>query len=122
MHKPTDAELGILNVLWKLGPSTVRDVHAALGESTGYTTTLKLLQNMTEKNLVVRDEGQRAHIYQAAYSQTDTQQHLVKNLLHKAFSGSAAQLVMQALSTQRASPAELAEIRKLINNLSQKNK
>jgi len=122
MHKPTDAELGILNVLWKLGPSTVRDIHAALGESTGYTTTLKLLQNMTEKNLVVRDEAQRAHIYQAAYSQTDTQQHLVRNLLHKAFSGSAAQLVMQALSTERASPAELAEIRKLINNLSQKNK
>src|SRR5271154_28229 len=122
MLKPTDAELGILNVLWRQGASTVKKVHEVMGEETGYTTTLKLLQNMTEKGLVVRNESQRAHVYQARYSQTDTQRQLLTGLLNKAFSGSTSQLVMQALASKRATPEELAEIKKLIERLAKEGK
>jgi len=113
-RKPTDAELAILRVLWTRGPSTVRQVAEALGRETGYTTALKLLQIMTEKGLVVRDEGDRTHIYEAAYTQHQTQRQLVTDLLDRAFNGSAAQLVLQALSTNKTSPEELDEIRKLL--------
>ena len=116
--KPTDAELGILNVLWRRGASTVKQVHEVMGERTGYTTILKLLQIMTEKELVIRNEDQRAHVYQAKYSVTETQQQLLHGLVQKAFNGSASQLVLQALSSQRATPKELAEIKKLIEKLS----
>jgi BlaI family transcriptional regulator, penicillinase repressor len=114
-RKPTDAELGILRVLWARGPSTVRQVALALGREAGYTTVLKLLQIMTEKQLVVRDEAARTHIYQAAYTEDQTQRQLVSDLLDRAFGGSAAKLVLQALASNKASPQELAEIRTLLD-------
>jgi BlaI family transcriptional regulator, penicillinase repressor len=115
--KPTDAELAILRVLWARGPSTVRQVLDALNEerTTGYTTVLKLLQIMTDKRLVARDESDRTHVYKARYSQADTQRQLVDDLLDRAFGGSAMQLVMRALSGRRTSRADLAEIRRLLD-------
>ncbi len=113
-RKPTDAELAILRVLWTRGPSTVRQIAEVMGRESGYTTFLKLLQIMTEKRLVVRDESSRTHVYEAAYSQDQTQRQLVTDLLERAFDGSAAQLVLQALAAARSSPEELAEIRKLL--------
>ena len=113
-RKPTDAELAILRVLWSRGPSTVRDVHETLGRDGAYTTVLKMLQIMMEKRLVRRNESARTHVYEAAYSQDQTQQQLVTDLLDRVFDGSAAKLVLQALATGKASPEELAEIRKLI--------
>ena len=113
--KPTDAELAILRVLWARGPSTVRQVAEALEKDTGYTTALKLLQIMTEKQLVIRDESDRTHIYAAASTEDQTQLQLVSDLLDRAFGGSAAKLVLQALATKKASAEELAEIRKLID-------
>jgi BlaI family penicillinase repressor len=114
-RKPTDAELGILRVLWTRGPSTVRQVAEDLGREAGYTTVLKLLQIMTEKQLVVRDEAERTHVYQAAYTEDQTQRQLVSDLLDRAFGGSAAKLVLQALAANKTSPDELAEIRKLLD-------
>src|ERR671919_1351030 len=114
--RPTDAELAILRVLWERGPSTVRQVHDVLLRSrpTAYTTALKLLQIMTEKGLVRRDETDRTHIYQARWSEEQTQRQLVRDLLDRAFGGSASKLVMQALAARRASAEELTEIRRLI--------
>lgn len=114
-RKPTDAELAILRVLWARGPSTVRQVAEALGKDTGYTTALKLLQIMTEKQLVVRDETERTHVYSAASTEDQTQRQLVSDLLDRAFGGSAAKLVLQALAARKATADELAEIRKLID-------
>jgi predicted transcriptional regulator len=122
LPKPTDAELGILTVLWKRGALTVREVHEATGEATGYTTTLKQLQVMTDKGLVVRNEAKRAHVYQARYSQQETQQVLLSGLLNRAFSGSTSQLVIQALASKRATQEELAEIKKLIEQLTRESK
>ena len=115
--KPTDAELAILRVLWSRGPSTVRQVHDALTEqrATGYTTALKLLQIMTEKGLVARDASDRSHVYRARLSEGETQRQLLDDLLGRAFGGSAAKLVMQALSRNKATPEELAEIRRLLD-------
>ena len=114
--KPTDAELAILRVLWEKGPCTVREVQETLDRTrkTGYTTALKFLQIMTEKGLVRRDEDQRAHVYEAAYPQEQTQKQLVGDLLERAFGGSAMKLVMQALDANKASPEELAEIRRVL--------
>lgn len=114
LRKPTDAELGILNVLWSRGPSTVRQIAEEMGREAGYTTILKLLQIMTEKSLVVRDEGSRTHVYTAAYTQDQTQRQLVADLLERAFDGSASKLVLQALASGKTSPEELAEIKKLL--------
>ena len=114
-RKPTDAELAILRVLWERGPSTVRQIAEVLGKDTGYTTVLKLLQIMTEKRLVARDESERTHVYEAAYTEDETQRQLVSDLLDRAFGGSAAKLVLQALAARKASPEELAEIRKLLD-------
>ncbi len=116
---PTDAELGILRVLWERGPSTVREVHEALKDGSGYTTVLKLMQIMTEKGLVVRDESQRAHVYSAQATQQKTQRQLVTDLVDRAFGGSPAQLAMQALSSKKTSPEELAELRRLLDTLEQ---
>ena len=113
-RKPTDAELAILAVLWSRGPSTVRQIAEHRGREAGYTTILKLLQIMTEKGLVVRDEAARTHIYAAAYTQDQTQRQLVTDLLERAFDGSAAKLVLQALAGRKTSPEELAEIKKLL--------
>ena len=117
--RPTDAELAILTVLWERGPSTVRDVHDELNlhTATGYTTVLKLLQIMTEKGLVVRDKTQRAHIYEARYSEQKTQRQLLSDLVDRAFGGSSAKLVMQALSGRKANPDELTLIRNLLDRL-----
>jgi len=116
--RPTDAELAILGVLWTRGPSTVRQVQDVLNEqrSTGYTTVLKLLQIMTEKGLVARDESERSHVYRARWTQQETQRQLVDDLLERAFGGSAMSLVMQALAGGRATPDELAEIRRLLED------
>lgn len=115
--RPTDAELAILRVLWARGPSTVRHVQDALNRErpTGYTTVLKLLQIMTEKGLVGRDESDRSHVYSARFSEADTQRQLVGDLLERAFGGSAMKLVMQALSGSKTTPQELAQIRQLLD-------
>jgi BlaI family transcriptional regulator, penicillinase repressor len=114
-RKPTDAELAILHVLWLHGPSTVRQVAEIMGREAAYTTVLKLLQIMTEKGLVRRDESARTHVYAAACSQEQTERQLVTDLMNRVFGGSAAKLVLQALSSTKTSPEELAEIRKLID-------
>jgi predicted transcriptional regulator len=121
--RPTDAELSILRVLWELGPSTVRQVHEVLSRerSSAYTTALKLLQIMTEKGLVRRDESDRTHVYHARLSQEQTQRQLVRDLLDRAFGGSSSKLVMQALAAKRASADELQEIRRLLEDGSQTN-
>ena len=117
--RPTDAELSILRVLWRRGPSTVRDVHEELSHEnpTGYTTVLKLLQIMTEKGLVVRDEAQRAHVYEARHSEQKTQRQLLADLANRAFDGSATKLAMQALSSRKATAAELTAIRELLDKI-----
>jgi len=117
--RPTQAELSLLRVLWDLGPSTVRQVWEGLPESgrPGYTTVLKLLQIMTAKGLVERDDSERAHVYRSASSQSETQQQLVGDLMDRVFKGSPARLVMQALSSRPASARELTEIRKLLDTL-----
>jgi BlaI family penicillinase repressor len=117
LPKPTDAELTILRVLWSRGPSTVRQVHDELmaARATGYTTTLKLLQIMSEKGLVRRDESDRTHVYTARATEEQTQKQLTQDLLDRAFDGSAMKLVMQALSSRRASREELDEIRELLD-------
>lgn len=119
LPRPTAAELAILGVLWRRGPSTVRDVQEALHDErgTGYTTALKLLQIMQDKGLVRRDDTRRTHVYQAVLAAEDTQRQLVRDLLDRAFNGSAQKLVLQALSTKKASRAELAEIRRLLDAL-----
>lgn len=116
---PTDAELAILRVLWTSGPSTVRQVHEALSsqQNTGYTTVLKLMQIMAEKGLVDRDETERAHVYYPRWSEQKTQRQLVGDLLDRAFGGSSSQLVLQALSSKKASHQELAAIRQMLDEL-----
>ena len=118
LPRPTEAELEILRVLWELGPATVRQVHEALATTrdTGYTTTLKLMQIMADKGLVTRDESARTHVYEARVSQEQTQRQLVNDLVERAFGGSAAALVLRALSTQKTSDEELEEIQKLIED------
>ena len=120
--RPTDAELSILRVLWERGASTVRQVHEALADTrdTGYTTTLKLMQIMADKGLVKRNETARTHIYSANAGQEQTQRQLVQDLVDRAFGGSAAQLVLRALSADAASDDELKEIRKLIDDYREK--
>jgi len=115
--RPTDAELAILRVLWERGPCTVRQVFEVLSEERelGYTTALKMLQIMDEKGLVKRDVTDRVHVFAAAQTQTQTQRHILDDLLDKAFGGSSTSLVMQALATRKASREELAEIRKMLD-------
>ena len=120
VHKrPTDFELSILQVLWTLGSATVREVHEALYEErhAGYTTVLKIMQIMSEKGLVERVEQGRAHVYRAAEPPEDSRRDLVGDLIEKAFGGSAGQLVLHALSAKQSSSEELAEIRKLLDEL-----
>ena len=115
--RPTDAELEILTVLWSRGPSTVRDVYEniAARKPTQYTTVLKMMQIMAEKGLVRRNQEQRAHVYEASRPQEWTQQQLAGDLLRRAFNGSARSLMMGALSAKKATPGELAELRKLLD-------
>ena len=123
-NQPTDAELAALQVLWKRGASTVREVHNQLVSETGvgYTTTLKTLQIMTEKGLVARDESNRAHTYVACHNREQTQKGLLADLADRAFEGSAGKLVMRALSGRRASKEEIEEIRRLLNEMSGEEK
>lgn len=119
-NHPTDAELEILNVLWKRGPSTVGDVHVRILEHNrvGYTTVLKLMQIMHAKGLLERDDSARAHVYQPTASREYTQRQLLSKLTQRAFGGSVAELVLQALGSGRhASSAELVRIRELIDEL-----
>lgn len=123
--RPTDAELEILNVLWQRGASTVRDVHQAITRTRpamGYTTVLKLMQIMAEKNLVRRDESQRAHVYEARLAREQTQQQLIGELIERAFEGSATKLVMQALSAKQASAEELSTIREMLDEFERGDK
>jgi BlaI family transcriptional regulator, penicillinase repressor len=117
LPKPTPAELEILGVLWRSGPTTVRSVHSELErtEPVTYTTVLKLMQIMTEKGLLERDESERAHIYRPTSEQADTQGQIVRDVVDRVFGGSAAQLVMRALSEKRASPREIDEIRQILD-------
>ena len=117
--RPTDAELEILRVLWELGPATVRQVHEALAgtRETGYTTTLKLMQIMADKGLVTRDESSRTHVYAATVTKEHTQRQLVKDLVDRAFGGSAEKLVMQALRGRRATGDEIARIREMLDEI-----
>lgn len=116
---PTPAELEILRVLWDLGPRSVRAVHKALneGKPTGYTTVLKLLQIMTGKGLVDRDEGQRPQIYSARHPRELTQRQLLHDLTQRAFGGSVKALVLQALATRKSTERELDEIEKLLDRI-----
>jgi predicted transcriptional regulator len=116
--RPTDTELAILRVLWARGASTVRQVHESLSRErpTTYTTALKMLQIMTEKGLVRRDESDRTHIYHPRLSEEQTQRQLVRDLVDRAFGGSSSKLVLQALSARRATAEELSEIRKLLES------
>jgi BlaI family transcriptional regulator, penicillinase repressor len=119
LPRPTDSELAILRVLWRRGPSTVREVHTELNQKgdTGYTTILKLMQIMTQKGLIKRDESQRTHVCSAVLRQEEAQHDFLGDLLDRLFNGSAAKLVLQALSKKKASPSELAQIRKLLDEL-----
>lgn len=124
LPKPTESELEILQVLWQHGPTTVRFVNDELNKKrdVGYTTTLKLLQLMLDKGLVLRDDDSRTHVYRAALREEETQGLLIDRLLDAAFGGSALKLVVQALGHQRTSQAELDQIRHLLNEMEdQKN-
>ena len=120
LPRPTDAELAILRVLWETGPTTVRVVNETLPGAPGYTTTLKLMQIMAEKGLVTRDVSERTHVYTARLSEDQTQRQLVADLVQRAFGGSAAALMQQALSAKPTSPQELEKIRKLIADYTKK--
>lgn len=121
--RPTDVELQILDVLWQLGPSTVRQVHEALAarRETGYSTTLKMIQVMREKGLVLRDESVRPQLYRAAESKTQTQLQMLDDLAQRAFGGSAKKLVMRMLAARRVSAEELAEMQRLIEQAKGEN-
>jgi predicted transcriptional regulator len=122
--KPTESELEILNILWEKGPSTVREVHEILekNKDAGYTTTLKLMQIMHEKNLLERNASTKSHVYTAKVSQEKTQGQYVKRLIDNVFNGSASQLVMQALGNHKTDKKELAEIKKYLEEMEKKNK
>jgi predicted transcriptional regulator len=119
---PSDAELGILTVLWRCGPSTVREVHQTLAKGTGYTSTLKQMQVMYEKGLLLRSERYRSHVYEAAVSKGEAQARLAGDLLHRAFEGSAKDLVLGALTAQRASAGDLKEIRHMLDEFEKRRK
>jgi BlaI family transcriptional regulator, penicillinase repressor len=116
-RRPTEGELAILRVLWEGGPRSVRDIQKVMDQArpTGYTTVLKLMQIMTEKGLVERDETQRPQIYRPRYSQEQTQRQLVRDLLDRAFGGSVREMVLSALSTKKSSAEELEAIEKFLD-------
>ena len=119
LSKPTGKELEILQIVWKKGPSSVKDVHLALGgnPSNGYTTILKLMQIMHEKGLLTRQKIGKLHLYKAVASQENTNRQLVHKMIETVFQGSAAQLVLSALGNRKSSREELDEIRKYLDKL-----
>lgn len=126
LPRPTETELEILRVLWKLGPSTVRQVHKILNREreteVGYSTALKMLQVMTQKGLVERDDTERPQVYTTRVPQEQTQRQLVKDLLNRAFGGSVRQLMMQALSAKEASEEEIEQLEQLLDKFEEKKK
>ena len=122
--RPTDGELEILSVLWRRGPSTVREVFRELGgqRQTGYTTALKLMQLMTEKGLVRRDETVRPQVYRASRTEKNTQRQLLRDLQDRAFSGSSGSLVLQALSTKKTTAEERKQIREMLDRLEEESR
>ena len=117
-NKPTEAELQILQALWRRAkPATVREIHDELGGRTGYTSVLKLMQIMTDKGLLLRDDSERTHVYRPAQPEARTQQKLAADLMNKAFGGSARKLIVAALAGRRATAAELDEIKKLLDGM-----
>ena len=119
---PSDAELAILTVLWRCGPNTVREVHETLAKDTGYTSTLKQMQVLHEKGLLRRPERYRSHVYEAAASREEIQARIAGDVLHRAFEGSAKDLVLGALTAQRASAKDLNEIRRIIDEFESRRK
>ena len=124
LPQPTDSELEILQVLWIHGPSTVRFVNDLLNKKkkTGYTTTLKLMQIMTEKELLIRDKSSRIHIFSPAVKEEETQTKIIDKMLGLAFGGSASKLVLQTLGSNKTSPEELDRIKQLITDLEKERK
>lgn len=122
LPKPTDSELEILQLLWQKQPATVREINDTLNltKETGYTTTLKLMQIMFEKGLLVRDSTQKQHVYQAAISEEETKQTLLNRFIETAFQGNAMGLVMQALGNHQASENELAQLKAFLNQLEER--
>jgi predicted transcriptional regulator len=122
--QPTQVELQILRVLWRLGRGTVRQVHVALSSQrdTGYSTTLKMMQVMTAKGLLLKDDSQRPQVYRPAMSEQEAQTSLVDDLVLRAFDGAADKLVLRAVASGRVSPGELAEIHKLLRKLEERGK
>jgi BlaI family penicillinase repressor len=119
---PSDAELGILTVLWRRGSATVRDVHNALAKDTGYTSTLKQMQVMHEKGLLRRSERSRSHVYEAAVTREEAQARFAGELMHRVFEGSARNLVLGALTAQRASDEDLDEMRRMFDEFEKRRK
>ncbi|WP_196138232.1 BlaI/MecI/CopY family transcriptional regulator [Aliikangiella sp. G2MR2-5] len=122
-QQPTKAELQVLQVLWQKGASTVREVHEILSkyQKTGYTTVLKIMQIMYDKSLVDRDESARAHVYSAKITEADTQGVMVRDMISRVFKGSTSQMLVSALNG-KTSRQEIAEIRKVLNELENNNK
>jgi BlaI family transcriptional regulator, penicillinase repressor len=123
-RKPTSSELEILHVLWERGPSTVREVHQALNEKRpmGYTSVLKLMQIMTAKGTVRRNEQQRAHVYEAVQPEEKTKRDFAMDMLQRVFDGSASELMMHALAGRKASKEEIDEMRRLLNEHERKTR
>jgi BlaI family penicillinase repressor len=121
-HKPTVSELEILRILWARGPCTVREVHDALArkKQIGYTTVLKLMQIMTEKGSVRRNEEQRAHVYEANHAAEKTKRQLAGDVLQRVFDGSASQLMMHALAGRKGTKQEIEELRRLLDEYERK--
>ena len=117
--QPTEVELQILRILWEQGPSTARQIHNRLTQdrATNYSTTVKMLSVMLDKKMVKRDESVRPQVFRSATTQQRTQQRMLKDLIQKVYDGSAGSLVLQALASRKASPQELAEIRRMLNEL-----
>ena len=122
LPNPTDSELAILQILWRRGPSSVREIWKELGEKSGYTTVLKFLQIMFEKRLVRRDDRQQTHIYEAAAAKTKTQERLMTGVIDRVFGGSTGELVLRALSAKKVSDEELSAIRALLAEEEKKRK
>jgi BlaI family transcriptional regulator, penicillinase repressor len=117
---PSDAEFRILTVLWERGPSTVREVHEELAKGTGYTSTLKQMQVMHEKGLLKRVDRYRSHVYEPAISKEEAQARFAGDLMHRVFEGSARSLVLGALAADRASPEDLEQVRRMLDQLERK--
>ena len=119
---PSDAEFGVLTVLWRCGPSTVREVHNILAKGTGYTSTLKQMQVMHEKGLLKRSERYRSHVYEAAVTREEAQARFAGDLMNRVFEGSARSLVLGALTAQRASAEDLDAMRRMFDAFEKKRK